>query len=253
MKERHALLVAMGDDRSREFLCDQLGADGYAADGAHSAREALTKAGSTPPDALLLGELDSRGEAIELLRQVRSGDALRSSFDPTVPVIVLSEDGGELALLRAFEAGCDDFVAAPFSYPEIRARLRPLIRRSTSRVCGAKRVGALRIDPHARVATCAGERLPLSRLEFALLDRLASEPKRVFTKEELLREVWGFRSMGNTRTLDAHACRLRKKLRDTGGPGFVVCVRGVGYRLTELSLVSENGGSPPMEDAPHAA
>ena len=84
----------------------------------------------------------------------------------------------------------------------------------------------------------AGEPVALSRLEFCLLDRLASDPERVFTKSELLREVWGFVCEGRTRTLDAHACRLRTKLVAAGAVGFVVAVRGVGYRLTDTPVAS---------------
>ena len=105
-----------------------------------------------------------------------------------------------------------------------RARGRP--RR------GSVRVGELAIDPVTRVVRIGERPLHLSAKEFALLHALAEEPTRVYTKQELLRDVWGYLSMGNTRTLDAHACRLRKKLRHSGRP-WLVNVRGVGYKLTE--------------------
>jgi DNA-binding response OmpR family regulator len=92
------------------------------------------------------------------------------------------------------------------------------------------RGGGLAIDPASREVRLDGERVSVSAKEFALLLALAAEPLRVFTKEELLRDVWGFRSMGATRTLDSHACRLRRKL---GSGGFVVNVWGVGYRLVD--------------------
>ena len=94
------------------------------------------------------------------------------------------------------------------------------------------RVGELAIDPVTRVVRIGERPLHLSAKEFALLHALAEEPTRVYTKQELLRDVWGYLSMGNTRTLDAHACRLRKKLRHSGRP-WLVNVRGVGYKLTE--------------------
>jgi DNA-binding response OmpR family regulator len=101
-------------------------------------------------------------------------------------------------------------------------------RENRGRVC----VGTLEIDPAARCATVRGQRVDLAAKEFALLRTLASAPTRVFTKEELLRDVWGFRSLGSTRTLDSHACRLRQKLR-AHGDAFVVNVWGVGYRLVD--------------------
>jgi DNA-binding response OmpR family regulator len=94
------------------------------------------------------------------------------------------------------------------------------------------RVGDLTIDPATRAVRLGGRRIELSAKEFALLQALAEQPTRVYGKQELLRDVWGYLSIGKTRTLDAHACRLRKKLRGPGRP-WVVNVRGVGYKLTE--------------------
>ena len=105
-------------------------------------------------------------------------------------------------------------------------------RSSERRGHGRLRVGGLEIDPASREVCVRGERVALAQKEFALLLALAAEPTHVFTKERLLRDVWGFRSMGTTRTLDSHACRLRHKL-GTAGDRFVVNVWGVGYRLVD--------------------
>jgi DNA-binding response OmpR family regulator len=99
---------------------------------------------------------------------------------------------------------------------------------------GAIRVGDLTVDPVTRSVRLAGRPIDLSAKEFALLLTLAEEPTRVFGKNELLRDVWGYMSIGNSRTLDAHACRLRKKLAGPPGRRWVLNVRGVGYRLTEV-------------------
>ena len=115
----------------------------------------------------------------------------------------------------------------------MRARIEALLRRANLRPGqGTLRVGELRIDPPSRDVTLRGRRIVLSQKEFALLRTLATEPTRVFTKEELLRNVWGFRALGSTRTLDSHACRLRQKL-SRGGDRFVLNVWGVGYRLID--------------------
>jgi DNA-binding response OmpR family regulator len=108
-------------------------------------------------------------------------------------------------------------------------------RAASSRACAW---GALEIDAHARRAGVAGNRLPLSKLEFDLLLHLASAPTRVFGKQELLRDVWGYRAQGKTRSVDAHACRLRKKLALAGAPHLVVNVRGVGYRLSAAPVAA---------------
>ena len=126
-------------------------------------------------------------------------------------------------------------VAKPFSYAELLARVRAVLRRTSVRSGrGALRVGELTLDPVTRAVRVGGEPVVLSAKEFALLHQLAEDPERVYTKRELLRDVWGFLAMGNTRTLDAHACRLRKKLGARGGRPWVLNVRGVGYRLTEV-------------------
>jgi DNA-binding response OmpR family regulator len=115
----------------------------------------------------------------------------------------------------------------------VRARIGALLHRAHRRpAAGRLRVGPLTIDPTTRETRVAGAGVELSKMEFALLRALATEPTRVWTKDELLRDVWGFRARGRTRTLDSHACRLRQKLAAHGG-GFVVNVWSVGYRLVD--------------------
>ena len=250
MNDTPRLIVADGDDRLRDDLTGQLLADGFAAEPARTAAELRCRA-ARGPDLLILGELDEPTTALALLRELRSGDALGSGIDPWLPVLVLSGSAGEWVPLRCFEAGCDDFQRKPMSYLELRARVRAIVRR-TSAASGKRprRVGALAIDPGALEARYAGTRLGLSRLEFALLCQLASDPLRVFTKRELLRDVWGYRAEAATRTLDAHACRLRRKLEQVGAAGYVVNRRGVGYRLVDRpQSAAATGESPGGEGA----
>ena len=112
-----------------------------------------------------------------------------------------------------------------------------LRRTERPRGSGRLRVAELEIDTAARTVHIGGNRLDLSAKEFALLRVLAADPTRVFTKAELLRAIWGQRTIGTTRTLDSHACRLRRKL-GVGGERFVVNVWGVGYRLVDAPAVS---------------
>jgi DNA-binding response OmpR family regulator len=152
---------------------------------------------------------------------------------------MLSGSGGDLDRIRGFERGLDDYVVKPFAYPELRLRIAAVLRRSQVRLQrGLLRVGELEIDPVGRSTRLRGRRVELAAKEFALLRTLASAPTRVFTKDELLRDVWGFRARGSTRTLDSHACRLRAKLR-ADGDHFVVNVWGVGYRLVDGPIESE--------------
>jgi DNA-binding response OmpR family regulator len=127
----------------------------------------------------------------------------------------------------------------PIGYPLLLARVRALVRRSNGRVLPRRRIGALEVDQLQRRVTVAEQPVQVSRMEFEFLSRLATEPTRVYTKHELLREVWGFKAIGNTRTVEAHACRLRKKLAQAGAPHLIANVRGVGYRLSAGPVVAE--------------
>jgi DNA-binding response OmpR family regulator len=227
------VLVVEDDEPTAEFLVDNLRADGYRAASASGVGEGLRAIEVRQPDVVLLDLMLEDGNGLELLDRVRSADGLASRLDPELPVIVLSGRTEETDRVRGFARGCDDYVAKPFSYPELHARIRALLRRAADRTRqGMLRVGPLVIDPITRRVRLDGQPVHLSAKEFSLLQMLASDPTAVFPKEQLLRDVWGYVSMGNTRTLDAHACRLRKKLAASPRP-YVLNLRGVGYRLTE--------------------
>ena len=181
------------------------------------------------------------GEALELLEVARpdlvlaadslAADLRRRATD--VPIIVLGRpDSDPIDRVRAFDGGCDDYVDRPFHYEELLARIRAVLRRVAPATGDRMQVGELVIDRAARRVTVAGTSVVLAAKEYELLVKLAADPVRVFTKEQLLREVWGFRSLGRTRTLDSHASRLRRKLAAAGGD-FVRNVWGVGYSLSD--------------------
>ena len=227
------LLLVEDDPVIRTFLADNLTADGYELLVTDCVTEALRLIELFSPSLAVLDVGLPDGSGLDLIRRVRAADGVASRLDPALPMIVLSGSAGELDRVRGFEKGADDYVTKPFAYGELRLRIAAVLRRAHPRaVRGRMRVGSLEIDPAARAATVNGQRVELAAKEFALLRTLASAPTRVFTKEELLRDVWGFRSIGATRTLDSHACRLRQKLR-VDGDEFVVNVWGVGYRLVD--------------------
>jgi DNA-binding response OmpR family regulator len=213
----NALLLAEPEPATRGFLERHLRQDGF------EVVEALDS------DAL---------ELLELARPdlVLAADSLAAELRrraTNVPIIVIGRpDSDPIDRVRAFDVGCDDYVDRPFHYEELLARIRAVLRRVAPSAAERMEVGELVIDRAARRVTVGRIPVPLAAKEYELLVKLAAEPSRVFTKEQLLREVWGFRSLGRTRTLDSHASRLRRKLAAAGGD-YVRNVWGVGYSLID--------------------
>jgi DNA-binding response OmpR family regulator len=170
------------------------------------------------PELVLAGEVD----AVERWRD-------------RAPVIVLGRDGDDAVdCVQAFRRGCDDYLPLqlPFAYEELVERIRAVLRRTRPPVVTVIEAPPVRIDTRTREVRIAGRQARLPKKEYLLLAQLASEPERVFTKAELLRDVWGYAVAGHTRTLDSHASRLRRKLSDLEpSVAFVDNVWGVGYRL----------------------
>ena len=219
-----ALLIAEPEPSTGRFLERHLKSDGFAVLRAEDAEDALELAERNRPDLVLLGT------EVDVCRRLREGEPGRS-WDRDVPVIVIGqEEADAVDRVRAFDRGADDFVARPFLYDELLARIRAVLRRVAPEPGRLVEAHEIVIDRATRCVTVRGRRVPLPSREFELLVKLASAPTRVFTKDELLRDVWGYRSLGYTRTLDSHASRLRRKLaRETDTP-YVVNEWGVGYR-----------------------
>jgi DNA-binding response OmpR family regulator len=234
-----ATILVVEDHRAtRTFLADNLTADGYDVLAAECFAEAMRLLDTKFPDLALvdLGLPDRDG--LELISAVRDSDRDVGRANPDLPVIVLSGRAGDLEQLRGFRRGCDDFVCKPFDYHVLLARIVAVLRRTERRpTTGRLRIGSLEFDPLGRQVWVAGEPVTLSNKEYALLRALATDPTRVFTRQELLRGVWGFKHASTTRTLDSHAARLRGKL-NRGGASFVINVWGIGYRLIDGGISS---------------
>jgi DNA-binding response OmpR family regulator len=214
-----AVLIAEPLPDERRFLERHLARDGFDVLGAHG-EDALRLAEHARPDLVVLGD----SSALDVCRE-RVGD---------VPVIVLGDENADAVdRVRAFARGCDDFLARPFLYDELVARIRAVLRRVARPEAELVDIGPIRIDRPARTVSVGGVRVAVAGKEYELLLKLAADPRRVFTKEQLLREVWGFRALGRTRTLDSHASRLRRKLQAAADGPFVVNVWGVGYKLLD--------------------
>jgi DNA-binding response OmpR family regulator len=228
------LVVCEDDVATLELLCDHLEADRFRTLPAPSASDALRLCHFKQPDLMLLDLRLPDASGLDVLREVRRADGTTGRYDPTLPVIVVSGRGSEADRLRGFADGADDYLVKPLYLPELAARIRAILRRRSGQRAGPLRAGEVVVDTARREARVAGRPVRLANKEFALLRVLASDPTRVFTKQELLRDVWGFRSLARTRTLDTHASRLRRKLDPEAGR-YVTNCWGVGYRLIDAS------------------
>ena len=225
-----AVLVVEREAPVRAFLEQQLTDDGFEVLSADQARDALELVERAQPDLVLLDAVLPDGSGFEVCSRLRDGEPGRS-WNRDVPVIIVSARSEPVDRLRGFARGCDDYVVKPFMYEELVARMRAVLRRAAGPRRTRLTVRDLSIDVVSRTVRVRDRRVQLSAKEYDLLVALAEDPERVYRKDELLRNVWGFRSLGRTRTLDSHASRLRRKLNDGGEPIFVLNVWGVGYRL----------------------
>ena len=220
-----ALLVSEPEPGVGSFLERHLTDDGFDVARADDSEATLDLAEALHPDLVLLGT------ELEVCRRLREGEPGRS-WNRSVPVIVLGQTQADAVdRVRAFDRGCDDYVPRPFHYEELLARIRAVLRRAAQPSDDVLEAGEIAVDRGTRTVTVSGRRVPLPAKEYELLVRLAAAPTRVFTKEELLRDVWGFRSLGRTRTIDSHACRLRRRLAAESETPYVLNEWGVGYRL----------------------
>jgi DNA-binding response OmpR family regulator len=225
-----AVLVVEREQPVRSFLEQQLADDGFDVLSTERGGQALDLLESARPDVVLLDAVLPDGSGFDVVSRLREGAPGRA-WNRDVPVIMVAERSDPVDRLRGFARGCDDYVPVPFVYEELLARIRAVLRRTSRPAHRLLSVNGLSIDVATRTVRVEGERVCLSAKEYDLLVALAEEPERVFSKEDLLRDVWGFRSMGRTRTLDSHASRLRRKLNPNGDPTYVLNVWGVGYRL----------------------
>jgi DNA-binding response OmpR family regulator len=231
MSRSPAVLLVVGQGRRNESLTEELELDGYQT--RHACDPAELRARCVPGDVdlIILGPAPDQAASLGVLRALRAGE-LHPDVNVGMRVLWITTIGALDQVLRAFETGADDVVRAPFIYAEVLARVRALLRRDLENTHAVLRYGALEINPTTHQATFGLTPLDLCRQEYALLAHLARDPDRVFTKDELLRDVWGFRSQGpSTRTVDSHACRLRRKLALAGADAWVTAVWGVGLRL----------------------
>jgi len=184
---------------------------------------ALAAFRSTKPDLVLLDLMLPGTDGIDICRQIRA--------ESGTPIVMLTARGDTVDVVLGLECGADDYIIKPFKPKELVARMRARLRRNDAVESEVLHIGDVTIDVAGHVVSRDGVPVPLTPLEFDLLAALARKPGHVFTREQLLEQVWGYRHAADTRLVNVHVQRLRAKVeRDPERPELVVTVRGVGYK-----------------------
>jgi two-component system alkaline phosphatase synthesis response regulator PhoP len=225
---KQRILVVEDDRTLRMALVFNLEREGYEVRSAVDGEQALAAARDGRLDLIVLDLMLPAMSGLEVLRTLRA-DGIDTS------VVILSAKGGEVDRVVGLKVGADDYIAKPFSRPELLARIETVLRRQRRAEGGAAerqeetRIGQLTIDQGRRQASFGGQPLHLTTKEFDLLAHLATHPGRIFTREQLIDRIWPFDFGGDSRTVDVHVSWLRSKLRALDGHNYFRTVRGVGY------------------------
>lgn len=224
------ILVVDDEPAVTDLLAYNLRKAGYEILLASDGREALHLADQSSPDLILLDLMIPEVDGLDVCRELRKTSV--------VPIIMLTARGEEIDRVVGLELGADDYVCKPFSVRELLARIKAVLRRAqpdesndeTHAILHGK--GGLQLNMESRIVTVNETVLPLTRLEFDLLNLLLTNAKRVLTRERLLEQAWGYDFVGDTRAVDSAIKRLRAKLREASAEADCIeAVRGIGYRL----------------------
>jgi two-component system response regulator MprA len=225
MRNRPRILVVDDDPRIASSLRRALVYEGYEVDTAGDGTEGLSKAREQPPDLVILDVMMPGLDGIEVCLRLRAeGD---------VAILMLTARDATSARVQGLDSGADDYLVKPFAYEELLARVRALLRRGAQRAPRLLIYGDLRLDLDTREVSRGGRALDLTAKEFELLEHLLRQPRRVFSRDQLLESVWGPGSNTTSNVVDVYIGYLRQKLEEAGETRLVQTVRGVGYALRE--------------------
>ena len=217
------IMVVDDDQDLAEMLGIVLTGAGFEVDLVNSGDQVKAIFQAHKPDLVLLDVMLPGMSGIEVAKEIRETSM--------VPIVMLTAKGDTQDVVLGLEAGADDYMIKPFNPSELVARIKVRLRRSPAAESTTLRIGDVLIDQVAHTIVSRGKSIPLTRLEFDLLVALAKEPGRVFTREALLDEVWGYQNATDTRLVNVHIQRLRAKIEvDVDNPTIILTVRGVGYK-----------------------
>ena len=218
------LIMVVDDDQDlAEMLGIVLTSEGYEVNLVSRGDEVIHAFESQAPDLVLLDIMLPGIDGVKVCKLIREKSM--------VPIVMLTAKGETQDVVAGLEAGADDYMVKPFNAQELVARLKVRLRRSGAVSGSGLRIGNVEIDQVSHTILRNGQSIPLTRLEFDLIVALAKEPGRVFTREALLSEVWGYRPATDTRLVNVHIQRLRAKVEENPeDPKIILTVRGVGYK-----------------------
>lgn len=222
------ILVVEDEPAIQELIAVNLSFAGHKVLRAFDSEQAQTLIDAELPDLILLDWMLPSQSGLALARKLRSQERTRQ-----VPIIMLTAKGAEQDKIDGLEAGADDYITKPFSPKELMARIKAVLRRRAPQLTDdLTEVAGLKLDPAAHRLTGHGQALAIGPTEFRLLHFFMTHPERVFSRSQLLDQVWGGHVFVEERTVDVHIRRLRKALEPTGHDKHIETVRGTGYRFT---------------------
>ena len=226
------ILVVDDNEDIRDFVRLVLEPEGYKVTEAADGTSALDQIAKSEPDVIILDLSIGQPDGLDVCRSIR-----KSSM---VPIIILTSHNDEVDEAMCLAMGADDFIAKPVGPRVLILRVATQIRHSRARQGALGRVltaGALKLDLEARELRVVGTRVALTRIEFEFVQLLIREPKRVFTREQIIEAIGGSVDFSSDKLIDTHASRIRIKIREAGGPEVLVAVRGVGFRFISPALL----------------
>ena len=222
------ILVVEDEAPIREMLCFVLEQKGYETVEAEDYADGLAKVREPYPELIVLDWMMPGGSGIQFIKQLKQDEVARQ-----IPVVMLTARGEEEDKVRGLEAGADDYITKPFSPKELTARLHAVMRRvSPTSVDEVIEVQGLKLDPVSHRVSAEEKALDMGPTEFKLLHFFMTHPERVYSREQLLNNVWGTNVYVEDRTVDVHIRRLRKAIEETGHDRLIQTVRGAGYRFS---------------------
>jgi two-component system phosphate regulon response regulator PhoB len=222
------ILVVEDEPAIQELIAVNLSFAGHKVLRAFDSEQAQTLINAELPDLILLDWMLPGQTGVALAKKLRGQERTRQ-----VPIIMLTAKGAEQDKIEGLEAGADDYITKPFSPKELMARIKAVLRRRAPQLTDdLTEVAGLKLDPAAHRLSGNGQSLAIGPTEFRLLHFFMTHPERVFSRSQLLDQVWGDHVFVEERTVDVHIRRLRKALEPTGHDKHIETVRGTGYRFT---------------------